>query len=141
MKNIKNFKDGSYYWVRRHSSTSGDRGNPTVHVPHWEPMLWDAEKQAFYQAGSNCGHRLTALAAIGEIIARREKRVTRKGWIPVRFSRTARKAELVYDDIHLSRKNATRVGHGVPIPCEISWAHQDQLDTDKFARALSPKPQ
>ena len=74
MISTKKLKDGRYYWVRRQSTTSGDRSNLTVHVPHLEPMLWDADKQAFYQAGcgvggQGIGHAVTALQLVGDIIA------------------------------------------------------------------------
>jgi hypothetical protein len=70
----KKLKDGRYYWVRRPRSESGDHRNPTVHVPHLEPMLWDADKQAFFQAGcgvggQGIGHAITALQTVGDIIA------------------------------------------------------------------------
>lgn len=134
----KKFKDGSYYWVLRRSHVAD---NQVLHAPHWEPMLWDAASGKFMTRGEPHGRKPEELASIGEIITRREKRVTRKAWVPTAINRNSRKAEIIYDCILNSAKVAAHGGTGIPIPVEISWSVKDQNIVNAFARDLSPKPQ
>lgn len=133
MKKAKNLKDGQYYWVKRKPF---DRDGISVH-PRWEPMLWEAATVSFHTRGDRNGYELGDLAAVGEIIERRPRRVTRKGYIPTMLNKKSRRAEPVYDSVHNSAKAATRAGTGLPIPVEISWAAEDQGVANAFARTVS----
>jgi hypothetical protein len=130
----KKYKDGSYYWVLRRSHVAD---NQVLHAPHWEPMLWDAASGTFMTRGEPHGRKPEELASIGKIIPRRENRVTRKGWAPTAINRRTRKAEVVYDVVLNSAKEATKHGSGLPISVEISWAAEDQNIANAFARDLS----
>jgi hypothetical protein len=130
----KKFKDGAYYWVRRRSHIAGDQ---VLHAPNWEPMLWDAASGKFMTRGDPHGRAPEELANIGEIIARRPKRTTRKGWIPTEINRKARRAEPVYDNICNSAKVAAAAGTGLPLQVEVSWDNADFNLANGFARSCS----
>jgi hypothetical protein len=84
----KKFKDGSYYWVRR-QPTRHENGSSTH--PHREPMMWDADRDAFAVSGVYCCLAPTALAEIGEIIVRRPMRITLKRWTAPELSANGRR--------------------------------------------------
>lgn len=128
----KNLKDGAYYWVRQQPTTE-----PSGHskYPHWEPMLWSQGR--FWHRGlppNGPGIAKEDLADIGEILERRRKRTTRKGYIATIIDRAGRKADPVYDVIHNSSKAATRAGTGLPVPVEVSWENADFSFANGFAR-------
>lgn len=129
----KKLRDGSYYWVRRQPITAD---NGTSVYPRWEPMLWDTGRFRT-RGGPEAGIARDDLAEIGEIIERRPRRITRKGYIPTVINKKSRRAEPVYDSVHNSAKAATRAGTGLPIPVEISWAAEDQGVANAFARTVS----
>lgn len=133
---VKKFKDGAYYWVLRRSHVAD---NQVLHAPHWEPMLWDAERGAFRLRAEAICRKPEELASIGEIIERRGKRFTRKAWVPTAVNRATRKAEPIYDVVLLSMKEAAHGGTGVPIPVEVSWSAEDQNIANAFARTFSPR--
>ena len=135
----KKFKDGRYYWVLRRAHTAD---NQVITQPHWEPMLWDTAAGKFFTRGESCGRTPAELDKIGELIEQwRPKRVTRKGWAPTAINRKTRRAEVIYDVVLNSAKEATKHGSGIPVPVEISWSAEDQKIANAFARDLSPKPQ
>lgn len=136
-KSAKNLKDQSYYWVRREPS-SGESG-ASVH-PNWEPMLWDVATAHFHCRGDRTAYAPEDLVGIGEIIERRPRRVTRKGYIATTFNFEQRRADPAYDEVFNSLKAAARAGQGLPIPVEISWAASDAAVATAFAKHLKIPP-
>lgn len=131
----KKLKDGSYYWVRRQPTTA-DNGTSVYH--RWEPMLWDTGRFRT-RDGPEAGIDRDDLAEIGEVIERRPRRTTRKGWISTDINRKTRKADPLYDTLRNSMKSAACAGTGLPIPVEVSWDNADFNFANGFARSCSPK--
>lgn len=136
-KSAKNLKDQSYYWVRREPS-SGESGAATY--PNWEPMLWDAESAHFHTRGDRTAYAPEDLAAIGEIIERRPRRVTRKGYIATTVDPVTRRSLPAYDRVFNSMTAASKESTSIPIPVEISWAASDHSVATSFSKAIITIP-
>lgn len=136
-KSAKNLKDQSYYWVRREPS-SGESGAATY--PNWEPMLWDAATAHFHCRGDRTAYAPEDLVGIGEIIERRPRRVTRKGYVATTIDFENKRANPAYDEVFNSLRSAAKAGTGLPIPVEISWAAEDAALATAFAKSLKTPP-
>lgn len=130
----KKLKDGAYYWVQR-KPTEGEEGRYEYH--HWEPMLWGDGR--FWQRGYPDHHISVLLGelTVGEIIERKPKRTSRKGFIATTIDRKKRRADPIYDVIYPSAKAAAKAGTGLPVAVEVSWANADFNFANGFARSCT----